>query len=192
MPVYFNGLLCLISNVGPVVNTNELTLTVRKQQLVYVYIVSTRFTSKGHIWLQHILCSSLTGLHLHIFSVKTGDLVKAFCPPISLLRIFPTQHAAPQCAQVKLRTNENTFLSDLNEMDARQRNRWLLINAACVNFRHRTAHLLPAALSSSMINPWQLPGTCHCSSNPSGDQHCDNADGTDMPKKVLCSVNSSQ
>lgn len=48
----FNGLLCLISNVVPVVNINELTLTLRKQQLVYLYMLSTRFTSKGHIWPQ--------------------------------------------------------------------------------------------------------------------------------------------
>lgn len=66
----FNGLFCPISNVVPVVNTNELTLTLRKQQLVCVYITSACFTSKGHMWLQHILCLSLIGLHLHIFLSK--------------------------------------------------------------------------------------------------------------------------
>lgn len=80
------------------------------------------------------------------------------------------------------------LLSDLNERRGRQRNRWPFINAACVNFRHSAVHLLPTALGSSMINPWQLPRTCHSSANTLGGQRRDN--NTNKKKKNALPVKS--
>lgn len=49
------------------------------------------------------------------------------------------------------------LLSDLNERRARQRNRWLFINAACVNFRHSSSHLLPTGFELIRDKPLAAP-----------------------------------
>lgn len=152
-------------------------LTAGKQQSVLVYIIPHVFSPKDSSTF-----SARVGWDCVYISSqnKVQTLLRPYGPHFHFGMFFPpAELAAPQEHIYIMCTGEvmhghKHLLSDLNERHARQRNRWLFINAACVNLRHSSSHLLPAALSSSTINPWQLPRTCHSSSSTFSEQQPDN------------------